>query len=165
MNEYEKLGEERKQRAFATYRNPKLPGCCMDGFGDIGLRCPKCEGWVSYHRIDADRKSKVECGTCNLSWSKNPPESGWWIDGVFEYSWSTPSVDLKSQVYEQLLHDIQMYTCVSLNPEKLQRLIHMVCDWSYAHRAGNGEYTDVQQEQLIAKQFRRLQAREYDVEG
>jgi hypothetical protein len=161
MNEYEKLGEERKQRAFAAYRNPKLPVMCIGGDGGFGFRCPKCENWCE-DRTNEIKNRKVECGTCNLSWSKNTSESGWWIDGVFEFSWAPPNVDLKTKVYEQLMHDIQMYSCVSLNPEKLQRLIRIVCDWSYAHRAGNGEYTDEEQEQLINKQFRRLQSREYD---
>ena len=44
----------------------------------------------------------------------------------------------KIEIYEELLHRIQLYAEVTLDYEKLNNLIRNICRWSYAHRVGNG---------------------------
>lgn len=62
----------------------------------------------------------------------------------------------KIETYELFLHMLQMYAQVSMNDAGVRRLIDNACNWSYAHRRGNGEYTDEEQQELIDKAFRKL---------
>ena len=62
----------------------------------------------------------------------------------------------KVKKYESLLHQIQMYREVSLNGEKLIKLLDNICKWSYSHRAGNGMLTEEQQSKLIKEAFDNL---------
>jgi hypothetical protein len=62
----------------------------------------------------------------------------------------------KVKMYEQLLHTIQMYREVTMDGDKVRQLLDNVGAWSYAHRQGNGELTDKQQQALIDAKFRKL---------
>lgn len=61
----------------------------------------------------------------------------------------------KVKVYEQLMHKIQLLAFTG-NDELIRRTLDMICDWSYAHRSGNGELTDEEQEERIRQQFEKL---------
>lgn len=58
--------------------------------------------------------------------------------------------------YEQFLHQLQLYAEVTLNPEGVRKLISNACSWSYAHRRGNGEYSEKEQQAIIDKAFHKL---------
>lgn len=64
----------------------------------------------------------------------------------------------KVKVYEDLLHKIQMLAGVGGygNHQKMQTIIQSICNWSYAHRGGNGELTDEEIEERISAQFEAL---------
>jgi hypothetical protein len=62
----------------------------------------------------------------------------------------------KVEMYEQLLHKIQLNASVLMDHEIVGDLIRNICDWSYAHRIGNGEYTDEEQNAIVRKSFDRL---------
>jgi hypothetical protein len=62
----------------------------------------------------------------------------------------------KIRVYESLLHRIQLYAEVTMDNERLSKLISNICRWSYAHRAGNGTFTEDQQNEYIEKEFHKL---------
>jgi hypothetical protein len=62
----------------------------------------------------------------------------------------------KVRVYEQFLHLLQMHAEVTLNGEMMRRLISNACRWSYAHRCGNGELSDEDQQKLVDAAFERL---------
>lgn len=72
---------------------------------------------------------------------------------------TAPTTRDKIKTYEGLLHDIQMYAEVVLNGEAVKKLIHNICSWSYAHRAGNGEFSEDEQERMITKAFLNLRAK------
>lgn len=59
----------------------------------------------------------------------------------------------KVNMYEGVLHDIQMYREVVLINERVIRLLDNIGRWSYAHRRGNGELDN---EPLIRRSFLRL---------
>lgn len=67
----------------------------------------------------------------------------------------------KVEVYEQLLHDIQLYAEVVMDHETMKKLIGIVCSWSYAHRAGNGELSDAEVSKQVKYQFDKLANRDY----
>lgn len=62
----------------------------------------------------------------------------------------------KVEMYEHLLHDIQMYSEVVMDGAKVAKLIDNINAWSYAHRQGNGELTEKQQQALIDGTFAKL---------
>jgi hypothetical protein len=62
----------------------------------------------------------------------------------------------KVNVYEQLLHRIQMNAEVVMDHEVVGDLISNICRWSYAHRQGNGELSDQDQNAIIRAAFDRL---------
>ena len=61
----------------------------------------------------------------------------------------------KIQMYESYLHALQLQV-VACNKEKLQKLISNAWDWSYAHRCGNGEHSDEEQQKIIDRAFHNL---------
>lgn len=61
----------------------------------------------------------------------------------------------KVKVYEGLLHRIQM-TAIAGNNEKMKDLVDVVCNWSYAHRSGNGELSEEEQAERVHCQFLKL---------
>lgn len=66
------------------------------------------------------------------------------------------SLEEKIGVYESLLHKIQLNAEVVLNHENVSRLIYNICRWSYAHRVGNGEIPDEEQQKRIDAAFSNL---------
>lgn len=66
-----------------------------------------------------------------------------------------PTLKQKVEMYEKFLHDIQMYS-VCGRADLIQILIDNACSWSYAHRVGNGEYSDKKQNYFITNNFWKL---------
>ena len=62
----------------------------------------------------------------------------------------------KVQMYERLLHKIQMYYSVCLNSAKVKTLLNNISAWSYAHRSGNGMVSEDEQQERIDEAFDRL---------
>jgi hypothetical protein len=62
----------------------------------------------------------------------------------------------KVEMYEGLLHDVQMHAEVTLRGDRVSELIANICRWSYAHRVGNGENTEEEQDKMVRKAFERL---------
>jgi hypothetical protein len=54
-----------------------------------------------------------------------------------------------------------MYAAVTLDQAAIAHVLSIVCDWSYAHRQGNGELTEEQQAALVRKHFDRLKEGEF----
>ena len=66
-----------------------------------------------------------------------------------------PTLKQKVEMYEKFLHDIQMYS-VCGRGDLIQILIDNACSWSYAHRVGNGEFSDKKQDYFITNNFWKL---------
>lgn len=73
-----------------------------------------------------------------------------------EENMKTPTLREKVKKYEELLHLLQMYAEVCMDRENTGKLISNICSWSYAHRCGNGEYSDREQQQIINRAFYKL---------
>jgi hypothetical protein len=43
-----------------------------------------------------------------------------------------------------------------MNGDKVREMISAICSWSYAHRCGNGEYSEEEQQKLIDKSFEKI---------
>lgn len=68
----------------------------------------------------------------------------------------TPTMHEKIKQYEKLLHSIQMHHEVTMNAAAVNQLLNNIGNWSYAHRTGNGELTESQQQDLINYRFWKL---------
>lgn len=64
----------------------------------------------------------------------------------------------KVKAYERILHKVQWYAAVNINYVKMEDLIELICNWSYAHRSGNGELTEEEQQARIDEAFKKLEA-------
>jgi len=61
------------------------------------------------------------------------------------------------KLFEDAFHRIQLYREVTMDGAKVIELLDIIGDWSYAHRAGNGELSDREVKRAIAYQENRLQ--------
>lgn len=66
-----------------------------------------------------------------------------------------PTNKQKIEMYENFLHRINL-ACVSGNNETIKKLVANADNWSYAHRVGNGELSDRDQDRLITNAFWKL---------
>ena len=57
-------------------------------------------------------------------------------------------------MYERFIDTLALHADVGSS--NLGRLINNASNWAYAHRVGNGELTEKQQEEIIAKKFWKL---------
>lgn len=62
----------------------------------------------------------------------------------------------KIEKYERLLHLLQMYSSVTLEHEKVRQLLGNICQWSWAHRSGNGELSEEEQRAAVECEFHKL---------
>jgi len=67
-----------------------------------------------------------------------------------------PTLKQKVETYERLLHQLQMCYEVTMDWNGVQKLMNNICNWSYAHRVGNGALTEGQQNKLINDAFKKL---------
>jgi len=67
----------------------------------------------------------------------------------------TPTLKQKVEMYEDFLHKINL-CIVSGNHEGVTELVRNADNWSYAHRVGNGEWSDGQQQKIVNKAFWKL---------
>jgi hypothetical protein len=67
-----------------------------------------------------------------------------------------PTLNQKVALYEALLHRIQLNAEVLHNEQIMSDLIKNICDWSYAHRVGNGEIDEDRVEDIINSKFWKL---------
>lgn len=67
-----------------------------------------------------------------------------------------PTLKEKVAVYEQLLHDLHFHSSVTMRHDLVMDLLKKISSWSFAHRAGNGEYSEKEQQQAIDAAFWRL---------
>lgn len=67
-----------------------------------------------------------------------------------------PTLREKVRVYERLLHRIQLHREVTMNHDEVVKLLDKIGNWSYAHRQGNGEPTEAEQQRMVNRAFWRL---------
>jgi hypothetical protein len=66
-----------------------------------------------------------------------------------------PTLKQKVAQYEAFLHKINM-ACICMDNLAIQELVQNADAWSYAHRQGNGELSDKEQQDLINAKFMKL---------
>lgn len=62
----------------------------------------------------------------------------------------------KIRMYERLLHDLYFASHVTMDSKRVGTLLENIGRWSYSHRAGNGQLSDRQQNEMINSAFRKL---------
>lgn len=61
----------------------------------------------------------------------------------------------KMAVYESMFHALH-FAQVAMNPERVGKLLDSISAWSYAHRQGNGELSDEEQQKLIERALKKM---------
>jgi hypothetical protein len=61
----------------------------------------------------------------------------------------------RRQVYERFLHRVALYAD-TFNNLKVQEAVTLICSWSYAHRSGNGELSEYEQQKRIDHVIERM---------
>jgi hypothetical protein len=59
------------------------------------------------------------------------------------------------QIYRTFFHQINVH-CITMNNEKIREAVGLIDSWSYAHRRGNGEYTEEEQQECVNNVIRRM---------
>lgn len=52
------------------------------------------------------------------------------------------------EIYESFFHKINLHV-VCMNNEKISDAVHIIDSWSYAHRQGNGAFSDKEQKKMV----------------
>lgn len=61
----------------------------------------------------------------------------------------------KVSVYEKLLHSLYLNSFVTMNEEKIKKLIQMIGEWSFSHR--DGEFSSDEVDERIKKSFSKIE--------
>lgn len=59
----------------------------------------------------------------------------------------------KVRIYEAFFHQINQNVGILLDKAKAAEALSIICDWSYAHRCGNGQLSDKEQDKIINNQL------------
>ena len=59
----------------------------------------------------------------------------------------------KIEVYEALLHDLYFHSTVTMRHDAVMDCLNRIGAWSYAHRQGNGEFSEKEQQELVDHHF------------
>jgi hypothetical protein len=65
-------------------------------------------------------------------------------------------MEKENEVFRRVFHHINTHASITMNAEKMQEIIGAICSWSYAHRSGNGEYNEQEQQELVDRAFNRI---------
>lgn len=68
---------------------------------------------------------------------------------------NTPTDQEKIELYEQLFHQINAAILIE-NNQRIEEILTTISDWSYAHRSGNEELTDEEQQERINYYFKKM---------
>jgi hypothetical protein len=101
------------------------------------LQVDKWEPWRRAGINVSDQRASPRVGDCSME--------------------STELEQLRSKIrkYEDFLHAINV-AVITCNNEMLRKLVDNAFAWSYAHRVGNGEYSDEEQQEFVDRALDQL---------
>jgi hypothetical protein len=67
-----------------------------------------------------------------------------------------PTLKEKVEIYEAFLHRINFHRSITLNEKAIFKLLELADNWSWAHRAGNGEGGEKEQDERVNHAFEKL---------
>lgn len=62
----------------------------------------------------------------------------------------------ENEVFQDAFHYINTHAAITMNSDRVGEMVSAICGWSYAHRQGNGEYSEEQQQALIDRNFKKI---------
>ena len=65
-------------------------------------------------------------------------------------------MEKENEVFRRVFHHINTHAAITMNAGKMEEIINAISSWSYAHRSGNGELSDEEQQALIDRAFDRI---------
>ena len=61
----------------------------------------------------------------------------------------------KCKVLQNFLHKSAL--AFNASEERAKEAVNIICNWSYAHRCGNGELTEGEQESIVESNYRKME--------
>ena len=61
------------------------------------------------------------------------------------------------ELFRHLMHRIQMHYAITLNSEEVKNMLKLIDSWSYAHRVGNGQLTEEEQQEKVDKALQNIE--------
>ena len=65
-------------------------------------------------------------------------------------------IEKENEVFRRVFHHINTHFSITHNAGKMHEIIHAISSWSYAHRVGNGELSDEEQQERVDRAFDRI---------
>lgn len=65
-------------------------------------------------------------------------------------------LEIENKVFSAAFHYINTHAAITMNADKMQEIIWAICSWSYAHRSGNGELSNEEQQARVDCAFDRI---------
>lgn len=65
-------------------------------------------------------------------------------------------LESENEVFRAVFHYLHTHAQITMNYEKVTEMMSAISAWSYAHRCGNGEYSDEEQQELVDRTFERI---------
>lgn len=65
-------------------------------------------------------------------------------------------LESENEVFRAAFHYINTHAAITMNGDKVREMIDAICSWSYAHRCGNGEYSEEEQQELVDRAFEKI---------
>lgn len=65
-------------------------------------------------------------------------------------------LESENEVFRAAFHYINTHAAITMNGDKVREMISAICSWSYAHRCGNGEYSEKEQQELVDHAFEKI---------
>jgi hypothetical protein len=75
---------------------------------------------------------------------------------IEKFSGELAKLRKENEVFHQVFHHINTHASITLNADKMQEIIGAICRWSYAHRSGNGELSNEEQQVRVDCAFDRI---------
>jgi hypothetical protein len=74
---------------------------------------------------------------------------------IYTIEMKNPTLRQKVEEYERFLHNINLMM-IAGSSKGIKQLLDNADSWSYAHRIGNGTYSEKEQQEIINKAFWKL---------
>lgn len=75
---------------------------------------------------------------------------------IEQFSGELVKLRKENEVFHAAFHYLHTHAQITMNYEKVTEMMSAISSWSYAHRQGNGEYSEEEQQALIDRNFEKI---------
>jgi hypothetical protein len=75
---------------------------------------------------------------------------------IEEFSGELAKLRKENEVFHDAFHYLHTHAQITMNYEKVTEMMSAISGWSYAHRSGNGELTEEEQQARVDLAFTKI---------